>query len=1320
MKFNFSIIFLVLSFGCLFHLTNGCKPSMIAQPGGTNGQGYFYVQYPFINSQFQSIISLEGLYFNKTNPGFVAHQSGNYNFTFNCWDGTSITASYPITVPRLTVDQPKCYASKVNITFSEPCFVVNINDDGMPTTGPWELSTSRPFKSNTFKCETGENNNYQYEIGILSPIKQNIPQVDVTDAFCGQNGRIKVNSPTSYTAIRLSNSSEISTDTAGDYQFLTRGGYLLELDSDDCGTQEMFIQITESSASIDIDIEPDVRCPVDFRVSASIKGYNASALQWIVNNRIVPSPNNITIEPISRYSIQAGFPQYGECYSRTYYSQPTTYMSITHSVNYTDLCSGKGLVTLNYPSYVNISLVRDSNGITIPFNDTESKVFEVEFGMQYDIFAENCYGPDTSYSIMPVLPYPVLVEDEFPAGHGSCLYNTAFTIANSEMYSSVALSYDGMQYSMVDGRIEDVPRVKAKYNLKYNYQSPDGKKCGIQQELDKLDTLYFVYENPSANDINYTMALSPQYPYPTCDSQSYGVVYDVNFTSPTESYSRIYYTYSANGFFEFVSRRDPSCFVDGIKFTRPTFPLIADPPTISVTMNASCIYTQGQVTVNSTRNDLAVSINGYSYYATLEIGLNNYTLSPRDYQFVFTPTSTAAQGCSYTLNVTVYNDLPNYKFQYEQTQGITNCTAYQVASIKVTDYQKYTELSYLGVNATDGVISNLEYPTLQISFDYMGVCAGTIEAYKVSLNIKSVVMVPQFIKKPTCSNTDGLLAYNLTVDGVSNQAEIYLGNTGYTYTSVPVAPGPNQTFRLILGSCVFEDTLDIDLDDPKITYTVSQATCTAPPIIDIQVANPNVDFGFVNSSDPNAYTSALYPQKLFYASAQQNFDLPFTVHWNHVCQKKFTAKVVNPVTPVPIYEVTYASGCGQQNITVTVKNHQLFTTLEMDGIPFDSNGQLTYIPNIGNNAISYVYKEALCMENNSGPDLVFQLNVTLPRGASSTREVCTGANDATLSLPKASGNYQLIRWTGLDTAEGPEILEKSIQTFDQQTLPTVFGSNLYIPINGLNLAQSDNDFTNLPSGFYTLINSNFDNPFCPVRTDLIITGNEPSLSINSLEVCSATQSSSLNITFGIDSSLAYNISIDGVLQVDHANLQLLPGANHTVQVNITEPICRRRLPVVTHSVNVQTPFEAQLDTSDCETVVLSSPASGNYRININNSKDATNDLSFTYAFNETNSNQFKLDIDSGDYTVQFINIDSGCSSTQQSITIDGCSAKKKNLGWIAAVIIGAILVAMLAAFGIYKYKQRAIGTKVKEIDDPIQLKTVPIFTGGKVANIDKF
>ncbi|EGG20851.1 hypothetical protein DFA_00716 [Cavenderia fasciculata] len=71
--------------------------------------------------------------------------------------------------------------------------------------------------------------------------------------------------------------------------------------------------------------------------------------------------------------------------------------------------------------------------------------------------------------------------------------------------------------------------------------------------------------------------------------------------------------------------------------------------------------------------------------------------------------------------------------------------------------------------------------------------------------------------------------------------------------------------------------------------------------------------------------------------------------------------------------------------------------------------------------------------------------------------------------------------------------------------------------------------------------------------------------------------------------------------------------------------------------------------------------------------------------------------------------------------IDDGGDSKKNLAWIAAVVIGALLVALGVGFLVYRLKRRPATTSIDmPKDDKIEMKTVPVYTAGKIQNIDEF
>eukprot|EP01133_Synstelium_polycarpum_P012170 gene12170-14245_t len=194
------------------------------------------------------------------------------------------------------------------------------------------------------------------------------------------------------------------------------------------------------------------------------------------------------------------------------------------------------------------------------------------------------------------------------------------------------------------------------------------------------------------------------------------------------------------------------------------------------------------------------------------------------------------------------------------------------------------------------------------------------------------------------------------------------------------------------------------------------------------------------------------------------------------------------------------------------------------------------------------------------------------------------------------------------------------------------------------------------------------------------------INIQSAGQCNAK--GSLDISFsGYDTNM-FTTLIDGLFYDNGVIPQLLPG-NYSVQVNITDPLCRRVLPVTFAKVIDQDTL-ATVDTSICESIIVTPLVSGPFDIIL------------------TDSNGNNSYYDSKTQLIEAI------------VEVTECIVQKKkdksqSLAWIAGPIIGAAIISII----LYKVIERRRKRNMT-IEMPLKMRAFPMFTGGKVVQVEEF
>eukprot|EP01133_Synstelium_polycarpum_P008689 gene8689-10209_t len=1205
-------------------------------------------------------------------------KSATFTITVSKKDLSCTTVFPPIDlmVPTITLTQPLCPYSTGSIDsygWQSQCGEGIQVDSGSYTSLPIPVRDDGS-KAHSLVC------NGCFVSFVNPPMYSSVPDIYVTDSMCGsEDGTVLVRNAASYTSIDLfskdSPGSPASQSPPGNFTGLDAGDFILNVTSATCGTQ--LVPVTIGKRSPQIVFELSSIC-LDTIVNATFVGYTPSSTPSFT----VYNPTESSIQSPFEFkdwgeAIEVIYEENG-CFSPYMVDHPIYFSPITWSYNRSALCLGNNtvIVTLDYPADLTVN-IKDYNGDVVDFEEA-TKSFEADYGFKYYI-GSNC--DLNGYEIRVESPEPTFIESPLPAGTSrSCLYNTTLTVPNYLDFEYITIDVFSSTIS-IDGNGQFVNIPRDNYQVLYKYVS-NGVAC-----MEGSSNINLIGGIVGSSEV--TIAFDGYSEGITCDSQILSAKYNVSFNGQLSQTTVSGYTPGQD---TYIPANFGSCNIN-VLFATPVIEIPFSPTDIYLSRNSSCLYNMGLMTIMGQGFNDKLFIDGvysdqpdpYWYEIPLSIGTHSIEIT-RPSPWGICP--------KYRTTISNYLQGGNQDFKVDYTiTPITDCSV--GGSITVANPELYSLLTIKGKSFVEGVVSGLNQGTYTLDFATINAaqCGSTSSIQFVVTSTVSDYLITSSPRSIATCDKDGY--YEIAITNKDKTVTlpnggIYVNEQVDSYFEdgiVPLRSGLN-TIMVMSSRCRFNSTINVELQEPIFEVTASTKTCNQLPNIKVYTKSGNI---IINEARvENDTSSAVLPifigNPAFVNGVGVGYNI-ISIQWNDVCFKTINV-TIDPYTPtLPDVEFIQPS-CSGLNGKIVVHNYQLFRSLAIstqdtldDKYPLLEliDGVISYPPT--NNPIYLHYTEL-----SSGcttyliVDVARQIPVDPNAPLSVTHETCTGSYNGCASL---------------NTTNVLSVLEYPTNNFRS--------NNYHYAIS------SADDTFDLSAGNYIMISST--NPFCHTSTPFAIASSEPVLSITSSGACSADGSASLDISFGFETD-HFASFINGIYYENGTAIPQLAPGNYSVQVNITDPVCPRRLPA-TFAIISDSTILATVDSSVCETITVTplTTVGGPFQVTLTDAS-GNNTIHNTTTITDIVSGNYTLLLQSSSTTAN----GGGCSFSQQ-VQVTQCSdKKKKSLAWIAGLIIG-VLAAALIGFIIYKLIQRK---KKSRPAGPLKMNTVPIFSGGKVTKIDEF
>eukprot|EP01133_Synstelium_polycarpum_P018868 gene18868-22569_t len=561
-------------------------------------------------------------------------------------------------------------------------------------------------------------------------------------------------------------------------------------------------------------------------------------------------------------------------------------------------------------------------------------------------------------------------------------------------------------------------------------------------------------------------------------------------------------------------------------------------PTDIVVSNAMC-----SSTVRFTPEDAVggITVTGQNFDTMYVNGVNT-PFDPKDnflslptgsYDLKFTKPNPFGPVCSYQQTVVVGQVYPEFGLKYTITP-VSDCN--NGGSIQIDNFDKYVYLSVERDVQTTGKFTGVLSGINTITFTSQSPpCAGSIKVF-VPPPKDTYLVTPYLLNSPTCGS-DTIYGFNLTNPDLSTVYgidAIKINNKGpektASYARLPVG---DNVVSVRTKKCLIDATVKVaaPTTDPIQAQVVTSPSCAKPvsPFISIQSSSEKVNINSIVA------TSGLQSGNNIYNPSYGKQSV--TVNWNDVCTKSFNVEVTKPsATVVPEYEFVQPT-CGNFDSKLVIKNAKLFSQLSLNNIAFDSEGSIV-IPPVQSATLYYIEITSGCPGQ---LEIVMDraLNVALPSAFSYTNETCHGSYNGLASL---AGTFPL---TVIDHTSATTSLVSS----------------------GRHYPTSSAQSFDLGAGEYTIVASQPSRPFCSVIQPFRIGSLEPQVVITPGVNCTTGDSQSLNIDFGLHTT-QFQALINGTIYDNSTVIPQFKQGVYNVQVNITDPRCRRQLLPVSSTFSI--------------------------------------------------------------------------------------------------------------------------------------------------------
>eukprot|EP01133_Synstelium_polycarpum_P003521 gene3521-4027_t len=1109
---------------------------------------------------------------------FLSVGNGTTTLTLTSPSGCSHSYDFIFAVPQLiTLDQPKCPNSVVDVTMSTPFLFKNYAISGRP-----DVLTDYPFKLRTGMSQvtfTTLAGGRCIFYSNLSPLSTAMPSLTITHAKCdGTNGTIKVDKYSSYTSLQIYviQTNETLSAVNGLFANLPVSAYTITLVSATCGTEVI-------SGAIDL-IEPviDVQLITDAQgcltkdvatINATIAGL-PNAKFSISDSDYMSSPFNLPINGNHQKQITYQDASNIKCNDKRYLALPFPTADVYHSLSSVPTCKSPNTTVTLTSSRLNKITVEDIELVNGQFTGI--------YGSSY-LAIDGCSQGNYHFSIPRTQPiYTVDVTS------GTCAGLWTITITNMHEYKQVSI-FDPLNESI-------------------SYTSPNGVFTNLTPRQWVISAMEKDCDGSVFINAPVLVEVTPSGWYEEIDRNS--IVFTTSIIRPNycniTGLINITATYDgiivAQGQAELNQNNlimltpiNSEC--DSVPYV-PVGLNLPSVPKITLISPPSCDYSNDGV--------VEIVLDGPNTFLTLTIDDTYYVKSQDNLYPISAGTphiQLDLQGCSnmkYEINYPVKSS-SDFKIKYSTTpQRVNDCTT-PSGSLTILNTETFTKLE-VGYNSLESGKTWTQLGANEpILIDFAtATCTG-----------KTYVTLPT--EDITITTTQ--LQYTCKADG-NYLLKATNGSYDYTQSLVDfvVTPRDNDANYRPESSTIYntnnwpgDGDLDIDMTfhschwvhrlSPKEEHRpedlfsfkiIQYPSCynTADGIIQIinnfdlplSITRVISDFDFILKDDK------LYGLMLNQWTIDTPLDVALNIQWNEGCQQNYQFKLDLSNAPKYIPEYTLVPpNCGSTYGKVVVDKATLQTyDLNIDGkvLP-NEQGEIHFLVTPNGFMLNVHNRVTKCLID---LQLGLWYDVPVENFASAVvqPESCPGTGDGkvTVIAPTGRSRYQLTASTS-DSFNGPNDL-------------------VYLPVQG------GNTFTGLTSRQYILTRTNPTNPFCFERQSLEMGAFQPTITTVTPDQCSVDQSVTVSAEVtGSFSNITYTLD-NGQSQTNNGQFAgLLPG-QHTLQVEINDAKCRRIIPSTTFTID-SNPMTVNVDTSVCDSLTITASSVNSTKLTVTVG-DVTKDL----------------------------------------------------------------------------------------------------------------
>ncbi|EGC30876.1 hypothetical protein DICPUDRAFT_157347 [Dictyostelium purpureum] len=1288
------IIFFITQYQSNLSPINGSpcpKAPSVDLKKGECDSNFFIMQGPKViihNFYMYTDIKFQPLPISKAYEGGVLQveldYETTYNITFenpNCPDGRQGEDVTTNSGPRLKITQPKCMNSFSTIDFddgedqpnNQRTFQINGGTVLLPHEIKFDGTDEKKFYTfldGRTECQASF---YLYQGG-----NQGVPDIQVFPATCGSGGRILLLGSGEYSSVALYNSLDSiipPTTNIDNFENLKSGDYYFVLESSACGKQRFEIIVPTGMPEYELTLFDD-SCPISPIYEMSVDGYDFTV---IVNGNRVNSTftrtlgQSVEVEILKCGTFNVPFKDIASIPPIHYSISETNFCQETAILHYDpDVVGDITIEVLNtntgQPSTTHLE---SDNSFTV--NDPSMFIYNVK---------SECYSE-------PIKILSVKREPNFVISNKTnyCNELVDITVTNYLDFKDIYLYLGGEYIYPVNGVFKQV--LNQRYSLYYQrFGFCNSESLSINDHINKAN----IYVKSKMSSDPNCLSESTVFNISIFDAFTNQFIVSINQSVSQYSFPDQQYTYDLAGANKLYCN---AVFKFDYELTKPQI-------IIETLSKPICKYSQdgGIIIITGSREIQDLYVDNYPKTpgAPIEVSAGNHSI-----------TGIFKSYCGdFETYYFVDSQFPSFKVEYDITP-VSNCINGD-GNIAVKDYSKYASLEidgapYSGVNSQDYSSKNYNV-SFSIDLGSSQICRG----FEMVFLPTSIAITPSYriVQQPLCDedeqDTSGVVVIDYIKNKNGQEYPIEFTNGRESSSMDGLAPGMNE-LNVVSGSCSWNIQVNVPVANVTITpvldlFTVKECNSYSRYRLDFN----NEYAALTSSSDENTD-----PLTKFYVTVDSFGTKTVGVNYGRRCFKYITLEVNYPKLPQIKYTITYNGepGCAS-SINIQVEDYKKYEVLKYGDAAINPDGFFSnVIPG------QYLYYRLFNLSCTIPELIIIDEQPTISR--STVNESCNEAYTGKLSVLDADKNnyYYLL-----------QNIDNSYENDFYSTYPVK--SN-----------QDKSSFEYIGGQNVRLLKIKKDQPTCIIENKLEYSGSEPQLLINVNDQCSDelgsvsivpdisglegtytlgdpnTPTSTPSQTPSSTPSPTMPLLVDGSAFAlgSSSSSGGVSAGNYSLLYTITSDFCKRNF----HSfINVPYSESINVSVTACQTVqFVPKNLNQTYSYTIfkpNQESIETHNITGTFSYNSFN--------ESGTFILQ---VSSGSCIKNHTLSIEKCNNSKSNVGLIVGLVLGLVALATIIALGIFLYKKRVSGTKVKDVA-PIQheLSTVKFYQGGKIVEADKF